>query len=147
MNLNPAYFNDLTLAELLKMVRAGKSFESKMGLKLSKHPVERQVEMSIRTEKGYVVQDRFAMTQKGLEEAIVAGLRALEEADSQLMGYQVYSFGETYNRMSHEFLALDEALAELQEAETYESDQEWSLKPVYFSDAPVAAMNSQVARA
>lgn len=145
MNLNPAYFNDMTLAELLKFLRAGKSFKNKMGLILSIHPVERQIEVA--THNGRAVHGWFPMTQKGLEEAIIVGFQEIEEDSDSLIGWQVYSYGETYKRMSDEVAPLSEALADLREAEVEASDLEWSLLPVYASGSPQAAMTTQSARA
>lgn len=145
MNLNPDYFNDLSLAELLKVLRAGKTFENDMGMILSIHPKERQIEVA--THNGQAVHGWFPVTQKGLEDAIIVGFEAIEEGSDNLIGWQVYSYGETYNRMSDEVLTLEEARTELQEAEASASDQEWSLLPVYAGGSPQTAMTAQSARA
>lgn len=147
MNLNPEYFNDLSLAELLKMLRNGKSFENDMGLMLSRQPVERQIEVATRVRSGKAVHGWFPMTQQGLEDAILVGFAEIEDDSDNLIGWQVYSYGETYKRMSDEVLTLKEALADLKEAEIEASDQEWSLLPVYAGEIPHISMVAQQARA
>lgn len=145
MNLNPDCFSNLTLADIVKSLSSGVSFENKMGLRLMRHPVERNIEIATETEAGYAGHGLFPMTQQGLEDAILAGFEWLEDTEASLMGFQVYSYGETYNCMSDEVLTLDQALTELTEAEINEPDLEWSLLPVYAGGATLAAMTSQSA--
>lgn len=147
MNLNPNYFNNLTLAEMLKVLRAGRTFENDMGMILSIHPVERKIEVATRVgEDGKAVHGWFPMTQQGLEDGILVGFEEIEEDSESLIGWQVYSYGETYNRMSDEVMPLKQALAELREAEVDASDQEWSLLPVY-AGSPADILSAQTARA
>lgn len=148
MNLNPDYFYNATLADLLKMLRAGRTFENEMGLILSINPNEQQVEVATRVgEDGKAVLGWFPVTQQGLEDAILVGFEEIEDDSESLIGWQVFSHGETYKRLSDEVLTLAEARADLKEAESDAEDQEWSLRPVYAEGSPQASMNAQSARA
>lgn len=148
MNLNPTYFNDMTLANLLKMLRAGRTFENDMGMILSINANEQKVEVATRVgENGKAVHGWFPMTQQGLEDAILIGFEEIEEDSESLIGWQVYSYGETYKLMSDEVVTLKEAIGDLREAEVQAPDQEWSLRPVYVSGSTQGSMSAQYASA